>query len=326
MEYLYYGLYDKGKYSGRGILYNSHTKQYYEGQFKNGDLEGYGRISTLGYSYRGQFHKSDIHGIGIMYQHRDGYNLLSCVPLRLKYYYTGVYIGIFCKGKFYNGIYIDYDQYNDIYDVTSYFKGKKHGTAFSFSSSFFESQMYQKNQKNGLFTFQDDKIKVQANCINNLFTGIYEIFSKNHYQQLFFRKGIMLNRSLFYYKYKTCFIIQIQKDSLKPDMLYVYHDKAKRKIQLSNVIETYNIPQEYTCPIGHEIMLQPCRTEVGQCYDYKNISKWFHYEKNLRDPMTNVRLYSKDLNFDMYKIMEIFEFICHQYFSKNDLKIEENII
>lgn len=322
MEYIYYGLYDKGQYHGRGILYNSHTKQYYEGQFRHGNLEGYGKLSTLGYSYRGQFHKNDLHGIGIMYQHRNGYNLLSIRPLKIKYYYEGIYIGSFRKGIFYNGIYIDYDEYNEIYDVSCYRKGEKDGTAFSFGSNFFESQVYQNGRKNGLFTFQDNKIKVRANCINNVFTGLYEVFSKNHYQQLFFKKGILLNRSLFHYKYKICFIIEIQNDPLKTDMLYIYHDKTKKKIQLSKVMEASQVPKEYMCPIGHEIMFQPCQTEVGQCYDYKNIHKWLHCEKRVRDPMTNLDLYSKELNFDMYKQMEIFEYICHQYFSKNDLKIE----
>ena len=325
MEYIYYGSYDKKQYNGKGILYNSHTKQYYEGQFKNGHLEGYGKISTLGYSYRGQFQKSNIHGPGIMYQHRHGYNLLSCVhPIKIKYYYKGVYIGIFNKGKFHTGVCIDYDEYFDIYYVTSYRKYKKHGTRFSFNSNFFKSQLYQNGKKNGLFTFQDDKIKVRANHVNNFFTGIYEIFSKNHYQQLFFKKGILLNRSLFHYKYETTFIVEIQNSSIETDVLYVYHNKTKKKIELSKIIEANDIPKEYMCPIGHEIMLQPFITEVGQCYNYINIQKWFNYGKTLRDPMTNMELYSKELVFNMYKITEIFEYVCDQYFSKNDLRIKDD--
>lgn len=319
MEYRYYGPYEKGNYHGRGLLYNKHTKQYYEGQFKKGELEGYGRLFTIGYNYRGQFHKSDLHGLGIMYQHRDGYNLICKIPIKVKYYYQGIYIGYFRKGIFYNGIYIDYDKCNGVYDITSYCKGKLNGTSYTFSSKCFESQMYRNGKKNGLFTFQDDAIKIKANYVNNVFSGIYEVFWKEHYQQLFFRKGILLNRSLFYYKYQYSFIIEIQNKNVETDMLFIYHDKTRKKIPLYELLEFSNIPKEYLCPIGHEIMLQPCLTEVGQCYDYKNIKKWLHVEKKSRDPMTNVYLDTKHLDFDMYRKMKIFEYICHEYFSKNDL-------
>lgn len=310
MKYIYFGSYKNGKYDGKGLLLNASLKQYYDGEFKNGDINGYGKLYTLGYNYRGRFRNGNMHGNGILYQHETSYNLVnvrSQLPIFNKYQ-KGVYIGFFKKGIFRNGIFLN--QEGERYFVTSFWNREKHGHSLIFSRRTLETQMYQNDKKNGEYTFRTNLHFIRTNFYNDSISGIYEAFSNRHYHQLFYQKGILQKRSLFSYKYKHHFIIEMDKKGIENRIMNVYHQQQKYKFPY----DTDTFPREYLCPIGHDLMIQPCRTEVGQCYEYKNIKRWFEECKQIRDPMTNIPLYSRKLELDLEKKFEIFEYLCTRYF------------
>lgn len=312
MKYIYFGSYKNSKYDGKGILLNTCTKQYYDGEFKNGDIQGYGKIHTLGYNYRGRFRNGNMDGNGILYQHETSYNLVNIRPQRpiFKKYERGIYIGLFKRGIFRNGIFIHHEK--DKYFVTSFWNRKKNGQSLIFSRNSLETQLYQNDKKNGEYTFRTNLHFIRTNFHDDYLSGIYEAFSNKHYHQLFYQKGILQKRTLFSYKYKHHFIIEIDKEGIENQIVCVHHQKKKYKFPSE---KNNTFPREYLCPIGHDLMIQPCRTEVGQCYEYKYIKKWFEECKQIRDPMTNIPLYSRELEFDLEKKFEIFEYLCTNYFS-----------
>ena len=53
------------------------------------------------------------------------------------------------------------------------------------------------------------------------------------------------------------------------------------------------IPDDYLCPISHEVMVYPFTTTTGYSYEYSAISQWL--KRSDFDPMTNVKLANKSL-------------------------------
>ncbi|KAH9492407.1 WD repeat, SAM and U-box domain-containing protein 1 [Bulinus truncatus] len=67
-------------------------------------------------------------------------------------------------------------------------------------------------------------------------------------------------------------------------------DKA---LPVKNTEELNNIPEEFLCPITHEIMKEPVIASDGYTYDKQAILNWIENEQ--RSPMTNMLLTSTDV-------------------------------
>lgn len=312
--YRYFGSYKNKKYDGKGLLFNTHTKNFYNGQFKNGDITGYGKLYTRGYMYKGQLRRGRFHGVGILYQLGTGRNLLSIRPLVFERYEKGIYVGNFFRGRFQNGVYIEHDYIDNSYSVFPYHKGKKHGKSLTISYDFIETQIFRDGKKNGEYNYYDNKVRIRTIYKGDTVHGIYEIFSKNHYQQYFFKNGLIQKRSLLSFKYQYNFVIEMKCYDMQNEILSAHHDKQKIKFPVRYLLKYESIPVDFLCPIGHDIMLQPCLTEVGQCYDYKNIKKWFNHCNTLRDPLTNLQLFTSEVEFDIPKKYEILQYLCKKLF------------
>lgn len=70
--------------------------------------------------------------------------------------------------------------------------------------------------------------------------------------------------------------------------------------------ERASIPQEFLCPISHEIMRDPVTTAAGHSYDRKYIEDWL--KTNDTDPLTNTILIYKKLtpNWTLKKLIDGF--------------------
>ena len=319
MEYIYYGPYKNGEYHGEGMLYNSHTKQMYTGNFKDGQLNGYGKLFTVGYTFKGNFKNGSWTGKGVLFQRRFGRNLLSLKPLIMKKYEKGIYVGKFKNGRFINGLCLVQNvNEEDSFSIIPYQRGKKNGTVINVSSSRIESQVYEDDEKRGRYTFDDGCIQIKSAFYENKICGVYEIFSKLHYHQLFFQRGKLRRRSLLSFRYKYQFVLEMQGFNIHNDVLYAFCGGKKIKNPLQVLSKTETIPHDFLCPIGREIMLQPCWTEASQCYDFKNINHWFDLSiDNIRDPMTNLPLFSDHLEFDTIKRYEILDYLAERLFIPN---------
>lgn len=75
-----------------------------------------------------------------------------------------------------------------------------------------------------------------------------------------------------------------------------------------------SIPKYFLCPIGMDIMIHPVITERNFTYEYKHIKKWF--EKKNTEPLTNEHNKSCSLKFNSQLQLEIFQFICDVFSSK----------
>ena len=62
-------------------------------------------------------------------------------------------------------------------------------------------------------------------------------------------------------------------------------------------------PDEYTCPISHELMVDPVFTASGQTYERESIATWLRTKQT--DPISNARLHNKKLvpNFALRKLI-----------------------
>ena len=62
-------------------------------------------------------------------------------------------------------------------------------------------------------------------------------------------------------------------------------------------------PDEYTCPISHELMVDPVFTASGQTYERDSIATWLRAKQT--DPISNARLQNKKLvpNFALRKLI-----------------------
>ena len=106
---IYVGKKIEGKYEGRGILYGMNDKIIFNGYFKNGEYEGFGRLYENTYDnhkliYNGYFKNGKYNGKGILYSNNQI-----------------IYEGFFLDGE-YNGIGIEYLKYGKI--KMKYQKGK----------------------------------------------------------------------------------------------------------------------------------------------------------------------------------------------------------
>lgn len=70
--------------------------------------------------------------------------------------------------------------------------------------------------------------------------------------------------------------------------------RIKRAMQgVEDPDEGDDTPEEYTCPISGEVMVEPATTAMGQTYERRNIERWLRDHNT--DPLTNARLANRNL-------------------------------
>uniref|UniRef100_A0A182NHR0 U-box domain-containing protein n=1 Tax=Anopheles dirus TaxID=7168 RepID=A0A182NHR0_9DIPT len=72
------------------------------------------------------------------------------------------------------------------------------------------------------------------------------------------------------------------------------HITGIRSLLFSLAVKSVDIPQEFTCPITHELMKDPVYAEDGFTYERSAIREWFTREKAV-SPMTNLELTTDEL-------------------------------
>ena len=77
--------------------------------------------------------------------------------------------------------------------------------------------------------------------------------------------------------------------------------------ELSTVLETIKIPDDFKCGITRTIMSDPVTTQYGQLYDKQFIKKWLKTSKT--DPLTNLKLSSVELYPDLRTKRDIMNFL-----------------
>ena len=75
------------------------------------------------------------------------------------------------------------------------------------------------------------------------------------------------------------------------------------------------IPYDYRCPIQHEIMIQPHRTQFNTVYELKNLLKWISMKPIPRDPLTNQCFELMEFDDHIELRDQIFDFIWTSVFS-----------
>ena len=60
-------------------------------------------------------------------------------------------------------------------------------------------------------------------------------------------------------------------------------------------MEEFDIPHDFLCPIGQQIMADPVTTADGHTYERDNIEEWLFHQDKDTNPLTNAKLPSKVL-------------------------------
>ena len=85
--------------------------------------------------------------------------------------------------------------------------------------------------------------------------------------------------------------------------------RKKRKREDGDEGKDCQVPDQYCCPISHEVMVDPVILEDGQSYDRKSITKWFSERQPPTSPKTGVVLTSTNLipNVNLRQVIQNWE-------------------
>ena len=182
----YIGKIINNEYEGRGILYEKSGEVKYNGYFKKGEFEGYGRIYKEGeLIYEGYFIKSEYSGKGILYNDNA----------------KKKYDGYFINGKF-DGVGIIYQSTRKI--KMTFRQGKPIDESFSIlydknDNVIFEGLIYEKNPENAknvaIYSYPNYSLYIHIKYIGDLNKSKYDgkgILYYNSSESIYF-KGIFNN-------------------------------------------------------------------------------------------------------------------------------------
>ena len=296
------------------FMMGKEQKILFRGHLKNDQPEGFGIYYSFGDVYLGTFRRGYKHGYGIL-KCKKGYKIIK--NRYGKYLEGGIYIGYFYKDRLLRGKFITRD-HNDICIIP--IKNRKYnGLSIRKNPSYrIETYLYE-NILFGKYIYRNFKYNytIETFFKNNKFEGYCSRKFKDYYENFYYKNGMIQGKSLLHiYKNNISFLF-LWENGYRSRLLKIF-DKENRLYFPEKFIK--NIPIEYLCPIGYNIMLEPSENEFNQIYDFKNIFKWYFAYKKRRDPLTNCQVKTFELN-TLYSLqLEIFTFIYKDlFYKKNNL-------
>lgn len=300
------------------ILHGNHFKIIYRGQTnKFHEPDGFGISFKHGDVYIGSFRRGYHHGYGILKCHRGykkGKNKWSFLFVK-----RGIYVGRFKFNRLIDGKYLIMD--GPRIHIGYKKNGKAVGTESFVSSGSVTTIQYDSCRHFGKLYLQDqyslDIAYLHKSQFQGLYYGMYQSpkfhvishFSKNDQSGpvLFLRytENQIIYKLLVEFRKSLCekvYYIQDDNNLLWNPLYYMEQ----------NMIE---IPYDYRCPIQHEIMIQPHRTQFNTVYELKNLLKWISMKPIPRDPLTNQCFELMEFDDHIELRDQIFDFIWTSVFS-----------
>ena len=304
------------KYSCNGFgIQREYLNNIYIGFFKNNQKHGFGVANLYGNVSIGFWENNQKHGYHILKRSRIVYVIYNKFPKKKPDTFQ---IGMFDKNRLINGY-----AFNPVFLQNAFHLG------FNNTKIILIHKIVEKVKKKYYLYQQEGKCLSSEN---------YNIIKKIGFKEYLLSKNYIYENELYsqYFHYsnekKIRSIISFKKNPIKIVLRWNDENCEKMEIFYSNgeliqnpcdVIQKKfidSVPKYYLCPIGMDIMIQPAITEKKFTYEYKHIKKWF--KKRKTEPLTNEHNSSCSLKFNSQLQMEIFQFIC-DFFSSKEYKQEE---
>ena len=287
-------------------------KTLFRGNLKNNKPDGFGIHFSFDDVYIGNFRNGYKHGYGIL-KCKEGYKIIR--NKFGKYLRKGLYIGYFYKDVFITGKCILKD--NDDICILSVKKKMNNGLCIRKNPFSYVKTFHKENSPIVSYRYENFhlNILIESFLKNNLFHGYCFKKFENHYEILYYDNGKVKGKSIYHiFKNNITFVFEWKK-GFRHQILKII-DKGNRLYYPETILK--NIPLEYLCPIGYNIMLEPCMNEKNQIYDLKNISNWYFNYKKRTDPLTNLQLKFFHITHMENLQKEIFTYIYKNLFFKKN--------